>query len=324
MSSEVGTNEATFVFGRIRPPVAFRLGRAVGEYAHPTGSSSINRDEETGALMAGSSPPLIEVLIPTLNEAPNIAEAVKNASQLGPVFVLDACSSDNTAELAKTAGATVAAHPFVDEASQINWGLEHLGFAGQWVFILHADERIMPALRDEVLGKIGRGSDVGYWVNRQLIFMGRAIRHGGLFPAWNLRLFRRGSARFEQRGAEAHAVCDGPARQLQGELLQIRSQTITRYIEKQIHSADLECGEWANRRSSQSAGAAAGRLWIPLRPFWRFCWMYLIRLGFLDGSAGWHLACLAASHEYMLALLDEEKMHKRPITVQSHESKAVD
>jgi len=252
-------------------------------------------------------PPLVEVLIPTLNEAENIADAVANALQLGPVFVLDACSTDGTAGLAKAAGATVVEHALVDDASQMNWGLEQPGLTAQWVFILHADERITPALRDEMLGKLGRGSEVGYSVNRQLIFMGRAIRHGGFYPSWHLRLFRRGSARYEQRAAQAHAVCDGPTGLLRAEMLQIRSETMTRQIERLIYSADLKSDEWAKRRSSQSPVAPAEPR-LPLRPFWRFCWRYPIRLGFLDGSAGWHLACLTASYECMLALLNEEKM----------------
>ena len=36
--------------------------------------------------------------------------------------------------------------------------------------------------------------------------------------------------------------------------------------------------------------------------------MYFFRLGFLDGRAGWHLARLMASYEYMITLLYKEKM----------------
>jgi len=109
--------------------------------------------------MTAAQEPLVDVLIPTFNEAEHIAETVANARKLGPVFVLDSLSTDGTQALAQAAGATVVEHPFVDYASQKNWGLEHAGLTAPWVFILDADERITPALREEVLATIGKGAE---------------------------------------------------------------------------------------------------------------------------------------------------------------------
>jgi len=275
--------------------------------------------------MTTAPEPLVEVLIPTFNEAEHIAETVANARKLGPVFVLDSLSTDGTQALAHAAGATVVEHPFIDYASQKNWGLEHAGLTAPWVFILDADERITPALREEVLGTIGKGAETGYYVNRLLIFMGRTVRHGGLYPSWNLRLFRRGSARYEQRAVHEHVICDGPTGFLRAEMLHIRRENMTRYLEKHIRYADLESNEWVKRRLGESSGAPEASLFrsrlryrqwlrrnfwprVPLRPLWRFFWMYFLRLGFLDGRAGWHLARLMASYEYMITLLYQEKM----------------
>src|SRR6266496_794370 len=128
---------------------------------------------------------IVEVMIPTLNESANICDAVKNAAQLGPVFVIDARSSDGTQELARQGGATVMQFEGRGYASQKNWGLQNLPFRGEWVFILDADERITPALRDEIRRTVSQQSNFdGYFVNRLLLFMGKPIRHGGLYPAW--------------------------------------------------------------------------------------------------------------------------------------------
>ena len=278
--------------------------------------------------MANAGPPRVEVLIPTLNEAEHITEAVANARLLGPVFVLDSFSTDGTQALARAAGATVVEHAFVDYASQKNWGLEHVGLTAPWVFILDADERITPALREEVLRKTEAGPEVGYYVNRLLIFMGQTVRHGGLYPSWNLRLFRRGRARYEHRAVHEHVVCDDPTAFLRAGMLHIRRESMTRYLEKHIRYADLESDEWVKWRLGESTGAPAASLFrshlryrqwlrrhiwprLPLRPLWRFVWMYFLRLGFLDGRAGWHLARLMASYEYMITLLYKEKMNTR-------------
>lgn len=270
--------------------------------------------------------PKVDILIPTLNEAAHIAEVVKNASLLGPVFVLDSFSTDGTQELARQAGAHVVEHKFENYSAQKNWGLDNLPFTGDWIFILDADERITPALREEALRRLGseQASD-GYYVNRVLIFMDRAVRHGGLYPSWNLRLFRRGKARYEQRAVHEHMICNGPVDYMKHEMLHIRRESCAQYIEKHIVYADMESSEWVRWRRGASTFARPRQLfkdvlgfrqWIrrevwprlPGRPFWRFVYMYILRLGFLDGKAGWHLAWLMASYEYMISLMYRDKM----------------
>jgi glycosyltransferase involved in cell wall biosynthesis len=268
----------------------------------------------------------IEILIPTLNEAAVIRDTVENASKVGPVFVLDSLSTDGTQEIARAAGATVVEHAFEGYARQKNWGLDNLPFRGEWVFILDADERITPVLREELERVIDdpRAAD-GYFVNRVVIFMGRAIRHGGLYPSWNLRFFRRGKCRYEDRSVHEHMVCDGPTEYLRNEMLHIRSESIHEWIRKHIRYADLESDEWVKLRFGQEAGASAERLFrktlkyrqylrreiwprTPLKPILRFMYMYLLRLGFLDRRAGLHMATMMMAYEYMIELLYRDKL----------------
>lgn len=281
------------------------------------------------ALANPTDPPsLVDVLIPTFNEADHITEVVTNAQKLGPVYVLDSFSTDGTQELARKAGAMVIEHRFVNYSQQKNWALENLPFGGKWIFILDADERITMDLRNEILKKTSAESPIsGYYVNRLLIFMGSRVRHGGLYPSWNLRLFRNGEARYEDRDVHEHMVCSGPTAYLREEMLHIRRESVSQYIEKHIRYADMESNEWVKWRSGGSKVAGADELfvghlryrqWIrrhvwprlPGRPFWRFSFMYFARLGFLDGAAGWHLARLMFCYEYMISLMFASKMGK--------------
>lgn len=272
--------------------------------------------------------PRVDVMIPTLNEAGHIAEAVANALKVGPVFVLDSCSTDGTQEIARNAGATVVEHKFEGYARQKNWGIENLPFTGEWVFILDADERITTSLREELFRVLSspHASD-GYFVNRVMIILGQVIRHGGLYPSWNLRLFRRGRARYEDRSVHEHMVCDGPTGYLRHPMLHIRRETMFAYIAKHIRYADLESDEWVKRKLGTSGGADTRKLFrnvlrirqwlrrevwpvVPGRPLWRFLYMYIVRFGFLDGRAGWHLAMLMGSYEYMISLLYRDKLER--------------
>jgi glycosyltransferase involved in cell wall biosynthesis len=273
--------------------------------------------------------PFVEVLIPTLNERSHIAEAVASGLQIGPVFVLDSCSTDGTQEIAGGAGATVVEHAWEGYARQKNWGLDNLPWQGGpegWIFILDADERITPPLAQEILRVTAAQQEtVGYFVNRVVLFMGRAIRHGGLYPSWNLRFFQSGRCRYEDRAVHEHMVADGPTGYLKHEMLHIRRETISEYLRKHIVYADLESDEWVKRRLGMGGGARTGSLfrdtlryrqWMrrhiwprtPMRPLLRFMYMYAIRLGVLDGRAGFHIALLMASYEYMISLLYRDKL----------------
>jgi glycosyltransferase involved in cell wall biosynthesis len=278
--------------------------------------------------MTSPPTPRIDIMIPTLNEADHIAETVANARELGPVYVLDSLSTDGTQQLAKGAGATVVERRFTNYADQKNWGLDNLPFTGDWIFILDADERLTPALRDEIRAKTARHRGIhGYYINRVVIFMGKPIRHGGLYPSWNLRLFRRGSARYEERTVHEHMACSGPTDYMHAEMLHIRRESLSRYLEKHIRYADLESEEWIKWRLGESTmGAPASlfkdvlamRQWIrrniwprvPGRPLWRFMYMFFFRFGFMDGLPGWHLARLMACYEYMIGLLYKEKLQR--------------
>lgn len=274
------------------------------------------------------SVPLIDVMIPTFNEAAHIRETVENARRIGAVYVLDSYSTDGTQQIAREAGALVLEHKFENYSRQKNWGLDNLPFRGKWIFILDADERITPSLARELkAAALSDSPTVAYYVNRVVIMMGRQIRHGGLFPSWNLRFFRRGTCRYEDRSVHEHMIADGPTGYLKHLMLHIRRESISEYLTKHIKYADLESDEWIKMRVGAGKEARAGRLFrdllkyrlylrrdiwprMPMRPLIRFVYMYFVRFGVLDGRAGWHLAMLMASYEYMIGLLYKEKLFR--------------
>jgi len=278
------------------------------------------------------SAPKIDVLIPTLNEAGHIVEAVNNAKILGNVFVLDSISTDGTQELARQAGALVVENKFKNYSQQKNWALDNLPFTGEWIFILDADERITGDLRDKIFARLAKDKVTeGYFINRLLLFMGKAVRNGGLYPAWNLRLFRRGRARYEDRSVHEHMICQGPTDYMPGEMLHIRRETMDAYLAKHIRYADMESDEWVAWRLGKSRNAPVEQLFrhhlrlrqwmrrqlwprMPLRPVWRFLYMYVVRIGFIDGAAGWHLARLMGSYEYMISLFYRDKLLRHRLT----------
>src|SRR5690606_33328520 len=133
------------------------------------------------------------------------------------IFVVDSGSTDRTIEIAEQAGATVVHKAWSGYAAQKNWAIDNLPWESDWILILDADESVTPELRDEILRMLRQPAEAlpsGFYINRLLIFMGQKIRHCGYYPSWNLRLFRRGKARYEDRRVHEHMLVDGPTRHL--------------------------------------------------------------------------------------------------------------
>ena len=248
----------------------------------------------------------------------------RRTRRLGDVFVSTPCT-DGTQDLARDAGATVVEHKFETYSRQKNWGLDNLPMTGEWVFILDADERITPPLARELRAIAEAAGPInGYFVNRVVIFTGREIRHGGLYPSWNLRYFRRGLCRYEDRAVHEHMVCEGQTA-YSGTRCSTSAGDHLRGIS--VHIATPIWGdEWIRRRFGQPPRRhrhlfrdilrirqwLRRELWprLPFRPFVRFIYMYFIRLGILDGRAGLHLALLMASYEYMISMLYRDKLQR--------------
>lgn len=274
----------------------------------------------------------IEVFIPTFNEEINLARALESVVPWADkVYVVDSESKDNTRAIAESMGAKVVIRPWLGYAKQKNWAIDNLGLTSDWVFILDADEVILPELRDELLAIAAKPVDSvresGYWINRYFIFMGKRIRHCGYYPSWNLRFFKRGKARYEERDVHEHMLVDGPVGWCKGhmehddrrglEVYMAKHNTYSTLEAKAIHKEELAA------KSGTASGAMGGKLfgnaierrrWIkhtiypklPCKWLFRFLFMYVLRLGFLDGVTGFRFCLFLSAYEMLIGL----KLHE--------------
>jgi glycosyltransferase involved in cell wall biosynthesis len=250
----------------------------------------------------------LSVIILTRNEEVNIAACLESLRWAGEVFVVDSLSTDRTVEIAKKMGAGVYLHPFEGYAAQRNWALQNLPFSHDWVLMLDADERIPKALAEEITQVIAgnRQDYAGYHLKFRHIFLGRWLKHGGLYPTWLLRLFRRDRARIEDRPLNEHAILEGESGYLSQPFDHQDQRPLSDWISKHNRYADLEAEEFL--REELQGGYASSiqvRFWgkqaerkrwiklkvwnrLPLlvRPFLFFFRNYFLKAGFLDGRPG--------------------------------------
>jgi glycosyltransferase involved in cell wall biosynthesis len=247
---------------------------------------------------------LLSIIILTKDEESNIAAPLASVASIGAdVFIVDSGSSDRTLQIARAAGCHVVTHPFTTQADQLNWVLDTLGITTEWVMRLDADERLTPELTAELQTVLPSAPPnvTGFELKRRVYFWGHWIKHGGYYPTWLFRVWRRGTARCEQRWMDEHMVSNG------GEILQLRHDIIdenrkdlTFWVDKHNRYADREVKDMLaiaeERGRIEVSGQAAQRRWLkaniysraPL--FWRafayWFFRYFIRLGFLDGLPG--------------------------------------
>jgi len=248
----------------------------------------------------------VSVLIPTSNEEVNLPDCLASVNGWAEdAWVVDSYSTDRTVEIAREARVNVVQHAFEGYAQQKNWALENVPFRGEWVLILDADERVPPELAAEISGVVaadGKGCD-GFYLNRKVIFYGKWIRHCGWYPSWNLRLFRHGHGRYEQREVHEHLLLDGEAGYCRHDLIHEDLRDMSFWIAKHNRYSSQEAGELDRvRRGASTAGLQASflkgslerkrfikeRIWphLPGRAFLAFFYWYFFRLGFLDGKHG--------------------------------------
>lgn len=281
----------------------------------------------------------IAVLIPTKNEEVNLPYALASVKDWAEqVFVLDSGSTDRTQQIAEEHGATFVFHEWEGYARQKNWGLDNLPITAKWVFILDADETITPELAEELI-RVASGNDCpenGFYVNRYLIFLGRRIRHCGYYPSWNVRFFRRGKARYEERQVHEHMIVDGPVGYLAGHMEHHDRRGLDHFIAKHNLYSTLEASELFRIEKDVAKGTMKFRFWgspierrrwikhriwpkIPMRSFVRWFYMFVLQLGFMDRRAGFHLCKLLADYEHQISLKLSEMRRKRSAEVSAQQ-----
>ncbi len=270
---------------------------------------------------------MFSVLILTKNEEANIGACLESVSWCDDVVVLDSGSTDRTCKIAAAAGARILRREFDDFGAQRNYALDHREFKHAWVFHLDADERFNESLRRECEEVIAKDEHSAYFVANRIIFLGRWIKHSSQYPYHQVRLVKRGEARFAKAG---HG---------QKEESPLRGAG---YLQTPYDHLNFSKGidDWVgrhNRYSSEEAAEAAAlcegpvplgdvlsgdslarkralkRLHarLPARWLWKFLYLYVGKGGFLDGYPGFAYCMLNGFYDFLISVKIVERKGRR-------------
>lgn len=248
---------------------------------------------------------LLSIMIPVFNEELLLPRAMENIKKLGvPVFVLDSYSSDRTLEIAESYGCRVYQGQWDSFSDKLNWGLAKLPFTTPWVMRVDADEylteELIAELKSGALLRLPDDMD-GVWVRRRFYFLGRWIKHGGMYPQAHMRIIRLGKAHYEHRRTDEHVILQGTSGFLHGDIAEDPSRGLLAWLRRHLIHAESDCFGTYHQIAAHSTWRALegdakyrrflkeeiySRVPLFVRPFGYWIYRYFLRLGFLDGVQG--------------------------------------
>ncbi len=210
----------------------------------------------------------LAAVVLTRNEERHVADCLAHLDWADERVVVDDCSTDRTVEIAREQGARVVSHALESFAAQRNAALEAVD--ATWILFVDADERVTPALAQEVRQVIalsGPAARAGWWIPRQNYMIGHRMRGGGWYPDHQLRLLQRNRAHYDpQRPVHEVVLLDGEAGYLQNPLIHYNYDTVAQFRSKMSRYTRLEAA------ILHQQGIRA-RPWtyvtMPIREFWR-------------------------------------------------------
>jgi glycosyltransferase involved in cell wall biosynthesis len=266
------------------------------------------------------------VVVMTRNEERNVGKCLRSVERFDQVFVVDSNSTDRTQEIARGQGADVVTFTWNGEyPKKKQWCLDNLPFAHDWVLYLDADEEMTPAGAQEIAEAVaGGGQHAGYFAELDYVFLGRRLRHG--HRMLKLVLLRRDRARFRDVDdldvgtaweVEGHyqPVIDGTTGRLREPIVHDDHQSLFEFFSRHNRYSDWEAslrtrGTLAGIAESQPATRRVLKrafAHVPLKGPAAFLYSYVLRLGFLDGRAGFHYAVSRAVYYWQIELKMRER-----------------
>jgi glycosyltransferase involved in cell wall biosynthesis len=231
--------------------------------------------------------PKVSVTIITLNEAAHIGPAIDSVSWADEIILVDSGSRDDTCEIARRKGARVETRAWTGWVDQKNHAAALA--SNDWILSLDADERVTSALAGEVQTLLAAEPPLrGYRAPRVTFHLGRWIRSTDFYPDYQTRLYDRRSARWQGEYVHESVVVTGTTGRLEHEIEHYSFEHLSDQLARINAYSSLAA------RQMWEQGRRAGPVGMVVHPTAAFLRNYVLRRGFIDGTAGLLLSIMNA------------------------------
>jgi glycosyltransferase involved in cell wall biosynthesis len=280
----------------------------------------------------GDNPPRgsvpVSVVVLTRDEEVNIARCLDSVAWADQVIVVDSGSTDRTVPIARSLGADVVEQAWLGFSGQREFAIRLPQIRHNWVYFVDADEWVSPQLATEIATRLTSTQCAAFTHRLRLVFMSTWMRHSGWYSgSWVVRLVDRRYTKYDGSLVGERACVDGPVGRLANDIIDEDRKGLARWLHKHVRYAELELEkrgqpvplrERVRRFRDRDRGdtrplprAVLKDLVfpsVPARPLAVFLYMYVFRLGLLDGRAGLRFCFFHAWYQAAVSALAAEAM----------------
>lgn len=236
----------------------------------------------------------ISCAIVVFNEERNIREALDSVAWMDEIIAVDSYSIDKTVEICREFTPHVFQRKWNGFGEQKNSAIDRA--TSDWVFILDADERVSDDLRAEIQRVLETSTPAGpvaYSLPRKNYYYGKWIRWGGVYPDYQLRLFRRGVGRLDDSEPHNRFVFEG----LHGDL----THALDHYTERTIEDHFKKFNNFTTLAARERGKTKKRVRWsdLTIRPLFTFWKYYFKRHGYRDGVRGLIISVFASMYTFV-------------------------
>jgi len=259
--------------------------------------------------------PALSVCIITFNEEHNIRDCLESVAWVDEIIVVDSFSQDTTVSLCRMFTEKVYEKEWQGHVKQKNCALQYA--SNEWVLCIDADERVSTELREEIernLSMEGNSCD-GYYFPRHSYYLGKWINHGGWYPDYKLRLFKKSKGRWGGQDPHDKVILKGTTTQLKGELLHF----VYKNVSHQLQTVDTFSTITATALDRE--GDRFNLFKLLYRPSIKFFETYCIKRGFMDGLPGFIIAITSSFYVFLryVKLWELQKQRQKDCDTKAHE-----
>jgi glycosyltransferase involved in cell wall biosynthesis len=236
--------------------------------------------------------PKLTVTVITRNESANIEAALASVGWADEIVVVDAESTDDTAAIARRHTDRVEVRSWPGFSAQKNYAASRASH--DWILSLDADERVSPALADEIRALLASEPAArGYRIPRGSHYLGRWIRGTDWYPDFQLRLYDRRAGEWNGRRVHESVRLNGEPGRLNHDLQHYPYRDISHHLATIDRYTTLAAEQMkAEGRTPSLAGVA-------LHPPFAFFRNYVLRGGFRDGGVGFVVSVLNSYYVFL-------------------------
>jgi glycosyltransferase involved in cell wall biosynthesis len=233
----------------------------------------------------------ISAVVITQNEQENVIDCLRSLEFVNEIVVVDNCSSDRTLELAAGFTDKVFSQPISGFHDAKNFGIAKA--TGDWILSIDSDERVTAELAKEIRQAAESGSqEVGFFMPRKNFLGVKWLKHGGQYPDFQLRLFRKGKGKFASVSVHERVEVEGNVGRLENALLHYTYRDLSDFLRKIDRYTTLEAEQAGDVRGV----SAFDLVRLPAR---KFVSTYFLKKGYRDGVLGMAVSGLTAFYVFV-------------------------